>query len=164
MASFKTEGDFHIKGMKEMRKMLLQLKVDDKKKQQIVHNALKAGAREIRKVVKRNAPGDRIWRSFKMKVGRGFNMPTVEFGMGGPKAPHAHLVEFGTSAHVINIEKKKALSDGATVFGTVVHHPGSDEKPFFRPALITSAEAAGNAFAIKMGKEIAKTIKKYKPK
>lgn len=50
---------------------------------------------------------------------------------GKPRAPHAHLVEFGTAPHVI--ESDRAMGrDG--IFGHRVEHPGSPPQPFFYPA------------------------------
>ncbi len=52
---------------------------------------------------------------------------------------HAHLVEFGTSPHVIR--SRKLMSDGSTVYGHIVTHPGSRPKPFLRPAIDTNEDA-----------------------
>lgn len=52
-------------------------------------------------------------------------------------APHAHLVEFGTKAHLITPKLKKMLKFGNrfTAFAKKVQHPGSREVPFFRNAI-----------------------------
>ena len=49
---------------------------------------------------------------------------------GAPKAPHAHLVEFGTAPHVIESDKPMGRSGQ---FGRRVQHPGTDPQPFFYP-------------------------------
>jgi hypothetical protein len=43
---------------------------------------------------------------------------------------YAHLVEYGTAPH--GTKKKKAMSDGTTVFGS--RTAGSKPRPFMRPA------------------------------
>lgn len=48
---------------------------------------------------------------------------------------YARHVEYGTKPHVIRIKNKKALSDGKTIFGTKVNHPGTRAQPFIRPSL-----------------------------
>lgn len=151
---------FRVEGMKEMRKTLLSLKIDDKEKMKIVERSLRAGVTVVRKKVKKNAPGTRIAKSFRARTGKNFNKPTIEFFMGGRVAPHAHLVEFGTAAHVIKIDKKQVLSDGSSAYGRVVHHPGTNERPFFRPAVQYSAQEAGNKFKQKLSKELDKVIRK----
>lgn len=52
-------------------------------------------------------------------------------------APHAHLVEFGTKAHMIAPKNKKRLVFGNRFkrFALKVQHPGSREIPFFRDAI-----------------------------
>lgn len=52
-------------------------------------------------------------------------------------APHAHLVEFGTKAHLIVPKNKKLLMFGNLFqrFAKKVQHPGSREIPFFRDAV-----------------------------
>lgn len=65
------------------------------------------------------------------------------------KAPHSHLVEFGTKAHALTKgttnSAKRALSGkkrfvlvigGNPVSGTHVMHPGSKPKPFLQPAYL----------------------------
>lgn len=46
-------------------------------------------------------------------------------------APHAHLVEFGTSTR--SVQSAKVLTDGETFFGKEVAPMG--DNPFFRPAV-----------------------------
>lgn len=52
-------------------------------------------------------------------------------------APHAHLVERGTKAHVIVPKNKKWLKFGNrfTAFAKSVSHPGSRAQPFFSDAV-----------------------------
>lgn len=63
-------------------------------------------------------PRRRVWR---VKVGTDHWAPT----------------EYGSDPHVITISKKKVLADKETgeIFGRTVHHPGTPEQPFMRPAI-----------------------------
>lgn len=64
---------------------------------------------------------------------------------GAKAAFYAHMVEFGTAAHVI-----KAKDGGALVFGgrayAQLQHPGAKKKPFMRPALDAAAVPDSEAF------------------
>jgi HK97 gp10 family phage protein len=75
------------------------------------------------------------------------------FGGGGfttrRPARYAHLVEKGTRAHGIKATNAKVLSDGATVFGRAVKHPGTKAQSFLAKAVRSSGAAA-------QGKVIAK--------
>lgn len=74
------------------------------------------------------------------------------------KAPHSHLVEFGTKAHALTKgttnSAKRARSgkkqflmviNGNPVSGTHVMHPGSKPKPFLQPAYLQERENYINA-------------------
>lgn len=51
---------------------------------------------------------------------------------GVPAAPHAHLVESGTKAHIIRAKSGKTLVlFGGKVFRESVQHPGARANPFF---------------------------------
>lgn len=48
------------------------------------------------------------------------------------------FLEYGTEPHIIRPKFKKALKfkvGGKVVFAKVVHHPGTNAQPYFRPAL-----------------------------
>lgn len=45
-------------------------------------------------------------------------------------ASYAPFVEHGTKPHIIKIRTAKTLSDGKSVFGPIVHHPGTKANPF----------------------------------
>jgi HK97 gp10 family phage protein len=62
---------------------------------------------------------------------------------------YAHLVEKGTRGHDIKATNAKVLSDGATVFGRAVKHPGTKAQSFLARAVRSSGAAA-------QGKVIAK--------
>lgn len=56
--------------------------------------------------------------------------------VGGEDAPHWESVEYGGDPHLIVSHGPWSLrSDEGEYFGRVVHHPGTPEQPFMRPAL-----------------------------
>ena len=97
--------------------------------------SLEASAGEITQAQKRLVPErtgtlrDAIM--FEMSPGETAGVAIfVNYTNSGPKAPHAHLVEFGTAPHVI--ESKKPMGQSGQ-FGRRVRHPGTDPQPFFYP-------------------------------
>jgi hypothetical protein len=52
---------------------------------------------------------------------------------------HWHPTEYGSGPHLIRVRDAKVLANRETgeFFGTVVHHPGTPEQPFMRPAAYT---------------------------
>ena len=58
---------------------------------------------------------------------------------------HWPYVEYGTRPHTIRVSKKKVLSDGVTVYGRVVRHPGNREFQPMRNALgfVSMADLGG---------------------
>lgn len=55
---------------------------------------------------------------------------------------YAEAIEFGTDPHVIKVKNKKVLANKkkGIIFGKQVMHPGTEESPFFRPALFQVKE------------------------
>lgn len=83
---------------------------------------------------------------------------------GNATAPYAHLVEFGTKAHLISASRGGALSLPSGTY-RVVHHPGAKPKPFMRPALDAAAvdnspafQAVGDYLALAIVKEQFKQL------
>jgi HK97 gp10 family phage protein len=56
-------------------------------------------------------------------------------GKVGTNVEYAPHIEFGTKAHTISVKSAKVLSDGKSIFGKTVKHPGTSAQPFLRPAL-----------------------------
>lgn len=67
---------------------------------------------------------------------------------------HWKYVEFGTAPHEIRVRNKKALSDGKTIFGKKVNHPGTSPQPFIRPTFHQDLSRAINS-AIEFAKREA---------
>jgi hypothetical protein len=56
--------------------------------------------------------------------------------VGGEDAPYWASVEYGSDPHLIESHGPWSLrSDDNEYFGRVVHHPGTPEQPFMRPAI-----------------------------
>jgi hypothetical protein len=145
----------HVKGLKDLVPFLQQF---PKKIVPIMRGAFRAG---MTKRVKPNAQA-RIHNvsgllSKGLKVGtktRGGQV-IANLKATGPHASVAHLVEWGTSSHVIRAKIKKALTFGE-VITREVQHPGSKPQAFMLPALDTQAQAA----VIESGEYIKKRLTK----
>lgn len=51
------------------------------------------------------------------------------------KAPHSHLVEFGTKSHLL-VPEGKTIKIGDNFVSGPIKHPGSKPKPFLQPAYL----------------------------
>lgn len=65
--------------------------------------------------------------------------------VGSRKAFYAHMVEYGTAAHVIEATGEKAVSFNGHTYSRV-HHPGAQQRPFMRPALDAAAVSNSDVF------------------
>lgn len=138
-----------IEGLEDLAGQLEKLKHTAQGKD--VQQALVDGAELIRNAARTNsptapyptyykgrmiAPGG-LKASLMASTGRKFKnfLQAYAFALKN-RAPHAHLVEFGTKPHAI-VAKKKAMVFGNRFrrFTRKVMHPGSREIPFFRNAI-----------------------------
>lgn len=63
----------------------------------------------------------------------------------GVVAPHAHLVEGGTRAHIIRAKPGHKLKlFGGKIFRESIDHPGSKPNPFFKSGIAASRTQARN--------------------
>jgi HK97 gp10 family phage protein len=65
---------------------------------------------------------------------------------------HASHVEFGTRPHTITVKTARVLSDGKTIFGKRVQHPGTQAQPFMRPAVDRNKTNADRIMKTELGK------------
>lgn len=137
---------FDIVGAAELQKTLRELPV------QIEKNVLRGALRVAGKVFEAEAEslvpvddGD-LKESIRVSAGAKRNGRVwAHVKAGGKKAPHAHLVEFGTRPH--EIRPKGAVSlFFAGIFSKVIQHPGSKPQSFMRRAFDRKAAAAIAAF------------------
>lgn len=156
--------DVKIKGWEELQKALDEL--PKKIEANIVKSALRQAVKVVALEAKRQVP-----------VGTGALRASIRYGVdrkketrmpfgyvkAGPSeegdepkgkktAFYAHMVEFGTQAHVIRAKNSRALAVGVDV----VHHPGSKARPFMRPAFDATRQAALQAFANQVKKRLTK--------
>lgn len=138
-----------IIGGAELDSFMQQLPV--KVERNILRSALRAGVNEFKDEAKVRVPVDEgdLRASFRTTTRSRRGTVYVSLKVGGKKAPHAHLVEFGTAAHKIMAKKQDALAfNGVAV--REVDHPGAKPHPFFRPAFDTKPAAAVAATAAKI--------------
>lgn len=148
-------ADEAIAGGRELDAFLQQLPV--KVEKNILRSALRAGVNEFKDAVKVDIPVDEGDLKASVRVVTGAKRGTVyaRLKVGGKRAPHAHLVEFGTAAHKIAAKPGHALSfNGTTV--REVNHPGARAKPFMRPAADSRPPAAVAAVAAKIRERLTK--------
>lgn len=133
-----------IKGLPELMRALEQL--PGKLARNVLRGAFRAGAKVVADEASNAAPvrsgllRDSIRVTTRVKAQR--ISGTVRAGGKGKKgakmARHAHLVEFGTAAHVIYAKPGSLLAIGVSK----VNHPGAKKHPFMRPALDSKASQA----------------------
>jgi len=66
------------------------------------------------------------------------------------------FLEGGTSPHTIKPKHKKVLSDGNTIFGKLVMHPGHRAMPSLRPALESCRQDIQQFFFVEIDRAITK--------
>lgn len=144
-----------ITGGRELDAFLQQLPI--KAEKNILRAALRAGINEFKKDAQQKVPVDEgdLRRSIRVTTRTKKGTVYASLKAGGRKAPHAHLVEFGTTAHKIMAKKKSAL----VVNGRLVRevdHPGAKAQPFMRPSFDTGASPALAAVGSKIRERLTK--------
>lgn len=137
-----------IEGLTELTSMMAKVKATSQGHE--VRAALLASAQMIEQEAKTRAPiapyptyykgrfiaPGGLRASFRSAAGRQSKNFLQAFTFaGGNRAPHAHLVEYGTKPHVITPQLRgKLLKFGNrfTAFAKSVQHPGSRPQPFMR--------------------------------
>jgi HK97 gp10 family phage protein len=159
----------NVSGLDEINNILKQL--PENLGRRAANTAVRAGGMTIRKAIMAKLPdGSKVAKSIKVKKQRDVQGKTTYIVYCA--APLAHLREYGTAPHIIvagvNTNRKsstqtgkKALSDGTTIFGKVVHHPGTQAQPFFRPAVDESAELAIAKMREVMARAVARAAQKW---
>lgn len=148
-------ADQSIFGGRELSDFLQQLPA--KVERNIMRAALRAGANEFKEEAKLRVPVDEGDLKASIRVTTRTKRGTVyaSLKVGGKRAPHAHLVEFGTAAHKITAKRQSALSfNGVAV--REVDHPGAKAQSFMRPAADSRPPAAVAAVAAKIRERLTK--------
>lgn len=155
------EGDA-IKGLDEITRVMREF--PDKIKVNVVRGGARAGAKVIAAEAKQSLGAHKrtgaLQQSVRIATRSRGDYVTGTVKVGNKRAWYAHLVEFATSAHLIKPSKKRALSLPGGRAVSVIHHPGTPERPFLRPALEKKAHQALDAMAAymraRLGKEAVK--------
>lgn len=138
-------------GLRELDDALKAL--PDKIQRNILRAALRAGSKEIAEEAKRLVPvrSGRLRDTIRVTSRLVNGVPTAKVVAGGRAkgkskgAWYAHLVEFGTAAHVIRARGAAPLAFNG-IKAREVNHPGAKKKPFMRPAADTKSRAALGRF------------------
>lgn len=170
-----------FKGGKELQDMLNTLPA--KLERNIMRSALRAGAAVIRDAAREKIDDDtgELAKSVRVstRAKRGEVSATVKAG--NKKAFYAHMVEFGTAPHLVEVRdedrptrktrkgeksvsigtmnrmiKRGSLQIGENFVGPAVMHPGAKPKPFMRPAIDEKQSEAIRA----VGEQIRKRLTK----
>lgn len=150
-------AEIQVKGLAELHKVLQNLPEDLEKK--VLRNALRAGANEFKKAAQAQVPvkSGALRKSIRVKTsarkGR-YRLKALVIA-GNAEAYYAHMVEFGTAAHMIKPAKGKALAF-LGLAREAVEHPGAQAQPFMRPAFDSGSDAAIDAFAASVRNRLSK--------
>lgn len=148
-------SELHIEGLAALERALEQL--PDKIERNIVRGALRAGSKVFLTEARRRVPKKtgKLAKSLRISVRkvRGGLVATTKAG--NKEAFYAHMVEYGTAAHLIKPINGKALLLAGANFEKV-RHPGAAAHPFMRPAFDLGARNAVLAYAAYMRKRLTK--------
>jgi HK97 gp10 family phage protein len=150
-----SEQLLHVEGLAALESMLAQL--PDKIERNIVRGALRAGSREFVKEAQRRVPRKtgRLAKSIRVSVRKVRGALVATTKAGNKEAFYAHLVEFGTAAHLIKPANAKALAVAGRAVAKV-RHPGGRAQPFMRPAFDIGGQRAVLSYAAYMRKRLTK--------
>ena len=170
-------ANVEVKGLAELHKTLQDLPV--KIEGNVMRGAMRAGANvikdEARKLapvgdpyVNRNKSGDaalhhggtlRDSLRVSARISRKLGQVSATVKAGGKNAWYAHLVEFGTAAHLIKPKNRKSLFF-AGINKELINHPGAKKNPFMRVAFDRKAHEAIDAIASYIRNRLPKEIGK----
>lgn len=170
-----------LKGGPELLALIDML--PDQLVRKVLRGGLRAGAVVIANQAKVNVRymTGKLRRAIKVKTGTEAGQPRAWVKLSGPHAYIGTFVEYGVRPHFIRVREQDkpfvrrrsigvrrasmttvnrmvragSLVIGGHFVGPVVHHPGSGEHPFMRPALDQRADDAVNT----MGRYVAARLK-----
>jgi len=131
----------HIKGLSALSKYLDNF--PPKFQRNIARGALRAGMNVVKPVAqsKVHSISGELAKGLKISTNSKGGQVVAKLKATGKHRSVAHLVEFGTRAHLISAKFKGMLSF-MNVFRKTVMHPGAQPKAFMRPALDSKATPA----------------------
>lgn len=154
--------DSEVTGLKELDKALKDFSA--KLEGAIVRGGLRAGTTVFLKRARAhiNSRSGELSKSLRIRTKAKRGKVSATLVAGNAKAYYPHMVEFGTASHFISAEaggenvaakinrragrNAKALQFGGAVVSSV-EHPGSQPRPFMRPALDGGQQEAVEAMA-----------------
>lgn len=157
-------AEIKIEGLAELHKLLQELPA--KIEANALRGGMRAGAKVIEAEAKRLAPVGRdpetagdMRDSIRVSVRSRNGKVEATIKAGGKKAWYAHLVEFGTAAHLIRPKNRKSLFF-ASLAREQVNHPGAKKRPFMRPALDSKAQQSVQTLADYIRNRLPKEFRK----
>jgi len=152
-------SEINVKGLQELQKFLDQL--PKKLEQNVMRGALREGAtKELLQEAKANLLSNgsvqtgELISGLKVTTRSRGGVVSASVKATGKHAYVAPWLEYGVAAHAITAKRGEMLSF-LGVFAKSVMHPGFRPKPFLRPALDQSGQAAVIATAEYMKKRLA---------
>lgn len=153
-----------VTGLADLQQHLDQLPALVERK--LLRGALRAGQKVTLERARQsihNVSGE-LAASLRISTRASGSTVSAKVKAGNAKAPYAHLVEFGTRAHVIVAKNAGGLALASGVYSSL-HHPGAQARPFMRPALDAAAvdnspafQAVGEYLALAIVKEQFKAL------
>ena len=149
-----------VTGLAELQRFLDQL--PDKLQRNVLRGAMRAGAKVQMARAKELVPAETtgphpgaLRDSLRIKTSARGGIVKAVVTAGNKKAFWARWVEFGTAAHFIKPKNRKSLFF-AGLAREVINHPGAKKKPFMRPALDATVQAAVTAVGDYIRKRLTK--------
>ena len=153
-------GEQNITGLKELQQFLDALPAKIEKN--ILRGAMRAGskvqmarAKELVPIETEGKHPGALRDSLRIKTSARNGVVKASVVAGNKKAFYASWVEFGTAAHFIKPKNRKSLFF-AGLAREVINHPGAKPKPFMRPALDATVQAAVAAVGDYIRKRLTK--------
>ena len=138
-------GSEVITGLDALAAQLAELAPNIQKK--LMRGALRAGMKitlQRAKAEIHDVSGD-LSKSLRISTSARNGVVKATLKAGSKDAYYAHMVEFGTAAHMIAAKNGKAVSIGGNEYASV-EHPGASAKPFMYPALDAAAQNESEVF------------------
>lgn len=156
-------SELQVNGLLDLQRALqdLPLKIE----RNVMRGAVNAGGQVFRREARANVPiksGD-LRNSIRVSVRVQSKAGTVEGTVkaGNKRAFYAHMVEYGTQAHIIKAKRGGMLRIGGKLIAQV-QHPGARAKPFMRPAFDAGAQKSVDAFAEYIRNRLPREVAKLK--
>lgn len=134
-----------VTGLADLSAQLAQLAPNIQKK--LMRGALRAGLKPTLARAKEGIHDvtGALEASLRISTSARNGMVKAALKAGSKDAYYAHMVEFGTAAHLIEAKNGKAITLNGHDYARL-QHPGATAQPFMRPALDAAATDNGEVF------------------